>query len=130
LHGLAEAHVIREQRAESRATQEDEPIDAFSLVGAQDIFERGVDRSAGDPVEAFDEGSQAFEGGWRRLVEIFTEQGEVGQGVASDASARVAGSEQIGNAIPIETQPVLRELGEAAAFELYDGLALGPSTQN
>ena len=78
LQRLAEAHVVREQRSESRAAQEDQPVHALALVVAQHVFEVRVDLRGRNSVEAGEQRSQAFEGGRRRFVEIVTEAREVG----------------------------------------------------
>ena len=124
LQGLAEAHVVGQQRADAGVAQEAQPVDALALIITQGGLQVGGEGGRGNVGITVEQGGEAGELGAGRGVEGAREGGGGGAGPARELAGELAGGEVLLEHGAMFLEPGLGQPREATA-DAVDGHGAG-----
>src|SRR5207248_2228172 len=97
--------------------KEAQPVDAATLIVAEDGDEIARKDRGRDRGEALEERRELREGWRRREIERVAERGELGERRGRDVLLGVARGQEIGDALAVARQEIARERRPSAVFE-------------
>ncbi len=130
LHGLAEAHVVGEHRAEPGVAEEAEPAHPAALVRPQLGGQVGGEGRLGDVALGLEQGGEAGVALGAGVIELVAQLDQGGERRGLHLAVVALGGEEVGDAGAVAREPVDRERSPAAVVERHQGEPVLPGAEH